>query len=167
MALGGNLGAVLRTFDEALFRMATFATPLAVSAAYRTEAMVLAGQQAPPFWNAVVVVQTQLSPLVLLGRLQQLERQAGRAAAARWAPRPLDLDILLLEQTVIDTPVLRVPHPGLLMRPFVLQPLCDVRPAAVVPPENLEVASHLARLAAPAAGILDRRQHWRRGAHVV
>jgi len=88
----------------------------------------------PEFVNAVVALQTELTPRELLEALLKIERAAGRARdATRWGPRVLDLDILLFGDRLIDEPGLHVPHPHLHERAFVLLPLAEIAPDLIVP----------------------------------
>jgi 2-amino-4-hydroxy-6-hydroxymethyldihydropteridine diphosphokinase len=89
----------------------------------------------PPFVNAVVAVETDLAPRALLGVLLDVERRLGRvrAAAGRWGPRAIDLDLLLYGEEVVDEPGLAVPHPHLHERRFALEPLAELDPEALVP----------------------------------
>ncbi len=84
--------------------------------------------------NAVAEIRVSLDPLALLGQLQALEVAHGRQhATLRWGPRPLDLDILLYGDRIIDTPGLAIPHPGLTSRNFVVYPLLHIAPDLVLP----------------------------------
>ena len=88
----------------------------------------------PEFVNAVVALQTELTPREMLEALLKIERAAGRARdATRWGPRVLDLDILLFGDRLIDEPGLHVPHPHLHERAFVLLPLAEIAPDLIVP----------------------------------
>lgn len=80
-----------------------------------------------PFLNGAWIVATDLGPHQLLHRLQAIETALGRTRAVRWGPRTLDLDLLLREDgLVVATPVLILPHPLLVQRPFVLEPLARI-----------------------------------------
>ena len=88
----------------------------------------------PEFVNAVAAIETSLAARELMQALLALERDAGRErGGARWGPRILDLDLLLYGDAVIDEPGLRVPHPHLHERAFVLRPLADIAPQLVLP----------------------------------
>jgi 2-amino-4-hydroxy-6-hydroxymethyldihydropteridine diphosphokinase len=76
--------------------------------------------------NAAAVLQTTLEPEALLAALQRIEADHGRLRETHWGPRTLDLDLLTYGDRVIDTPVLRLPHPHLAERAFVLAPLAEV-----------------------------------------
>ncbi len=82
----------------------------------------------PPFINGVAWVEASLSPTELLRILQELEREYGRLPGERYAPRPLDLDILAYDDVVMDRKGLTLPHPSIQNRLFVLQPLVEIAP---------------------------------------
>jgi len=135
VGLGANLGdaaGTLRQAVEALDRREGVAVR-AVSRFYRTPAWGREDQ--PDFINAVVLLDTGLSPRALLDLLLAVEADFGRhrVAGERWGPRTLDLDLLLYSDAVVDEPGLRVPHPHLHERAFALVPLLDVLPDARIP----------------------------------
>ncbi len=99
-----------------------------VAAVSRLRLTTPLGPAQPRFVNAVARLATPLGPRALLARLQRLERAAGRRRGMRWGPRSLDLDLLLYADTVMATPDLTVPHPELVRRRFVLEPLCELDP---------------------------------------
>lgn len=85
-------------------------------------------EEQPSFCNAVAGVQTELSPLELLDKLQEIERVSGRVRYKKWGPRILDLDIIYYEQIAMDHPRLVLPHPYFSQREFVLAPLTELYP---------------------------------------
>lgn len=87
----------------------------------------------PDYINAVARLETWLGPHDLLRALWVIEQQHGRVRQLRWGARTLDLDLLLYGDAIIDSPELKVPHPGLQQRPFVLYPLQDIDPALMIP----------------------------------
>jgi 2-amino-4-hydroxy-6-hydroxymethyldihydropteridine diphosphokinase len=101
------------------------------SSLYRSPPM--GPQDQPDYVNAVVEVETELSPHVLLDNLQQLEQKHGRIKKRHWGERTLDLDILLYSDCVIDDDKLKVPHPGLSERAFVVYPLAEIAPDLIIP----------------------------------
>lgn len=142
IALGANLGNREANLRMALRAMTRMARVHAVSSLYESEPEGGAAQ--PPYYNAVCRIETGLEPLPLLRFLKALEHEIGRRPASEpGAPRPIDLDVLLFEDRVVDTPDLSVPHPRLALRPFVLIPLAEVAPDAVIPGLG-ETASALA-----------------------
>ena len=92
------------------------------------------GPPQPRYLNAVLELETSLTPRALLALLRRVERAAHRRRdGARWGARTLDLDLLLFGERVLSEPGLKVPHPGIADRPFVLAPLAELAPALVVP----------------------------------
>jgi len=88
----------------------------------------------PEFVNAVAAIESELAPRDLMARLLEIERGFGRERNAdRWGPRILDLDLLLYADWIIDEPGLRVPHPHLRERAFVLLPLAEIAPDLQIP----------------------------------
>ena len=134
IGLGGNLGDVRATFARALAAMDgwTDSSLEAVSRTYRNPPMGSPDQ--PDYLNAVAALRTTASPLELLDALQRLERDAGRRRdGPRWGARLLDLDLLLYDDLQIDEPRLKLPHPGVHLRAFVIHPLAEIAPHVVVP----------------------------------
>ena len=133
IGLGANLGdprAQLLAAVEALDRTAGTCVT-ARSSLYRSSPVGYADQ--PHYLNAVVRLDTSLEPEALLARLQEIERTLGRERPFRDAPRTIDLDLLLYGAGRLDTPTLSVPHPRMHQRAFVLLPLLELDPAAVIP----------------------------------
>ena len=128
LSLGANLGDRLANLRLALARLQTLARLEKVSSLYETQPQGVSDQ--PLFLNAVCRVSIGLEPQALLRFLKNLEREIGRQPGGqRWGPRPIDLDILLYDDRVVDAPELTVPHPRLAERAFVLVPLCELAPA--------------------------------------
>jgi 2-amino-4-hydroxy-6-hydroxymethyldihydropteridine diphosphokinase len=91
-------------------------------------------ERQPRFLNAVAELETELEPQALLDLLLGVERQLGRERdGTRWGPRAIDLDLLLYGDRALELPGLTVPHPFLAERLFVLEPLAELAPDAVVP----------------------------------
>lgn len=153
IALGGNLGDVLSSFRFALKRLADhFIRVEQISPIYRTRSAIIADQ--PNFYNAVCQVTTELPPLTLLQCLLSIEEEAGRKRNERYAARTLDLDLLLYGKHFMQTPNLQLPHPRMHERVFVLQPLCDLAPEAIISTDGLTASKALAALPDPKAGII-------------
>lgn len=133
VGLGGNVGDAAATIRAAFDALGALPGTrlLAISSLYRTPAWGLEDQ--PDFVNAAALLETTLAPRVLLDGLLAVERAFGRERRERWGPRTLDLDLLLFGDAVLDEPGLHVPHPHLHERAFVLRPLADIAPQAVVP----------------------------------
>lgn len=144
LALGGNLGPVESTFRDALRQLEAVLGPLRVAPFYRTAAVSPIPQ--PDYLNTAAVGATALPPHEVLALAKRLERAAGRRPGPRFGPRPLDIDLLLWGDLVLEDPELTLPHPRLRERRFVLEPLADIAPDWRVPPDGRTVAELLAAL---------------------
>jgi 2-amino-4-hydroxy-6-hydroxymethyldihydropteridine diphosphokinase len=131
IGLGSNLGDRVATLRTAVQRLETLGGVNAVSSLYETEPVGYLGQ--PPFLNAVVALDTALAPADLLSTLLGIERDLGRTRSFPNAPRTLDLDLLLVDDVILYTPDLTLPHPRLHERAFVLVPLAEIAPELVHP----------------------------------
>lgn len=127
VALGSNLGdreANLRRALELLQQ--NDIEVLKVSAFIETEPYGVTDQ--PRFLNGVCQVKTTLSPLELLRLLLAVEKEMGRVRLRHWGERNIDLDLLLYEDVIMDTEELRLPHPYMANRDFVMLPLAEIAP---------------------------------------
>lgn len=133
IGLGSNLANPRAQIEQAFAELAEVpkSTLLGRSALYSSTA-VGPGEQ-PDYVNAAALLQTELTPLQLLDVLQSIEQAHQRLRIEHWGPRTLDLDILLLDQQTIDSERLKVPHPYLTERNFVLYPLADIAPTLHLP----------------------------------
>ncbi len=138
VGLGSNVGDRLAMLRGAVqgFSRKKYAI-LGVSWVYESRAHTLSPEDdAPDYLNAVISVVTTVEPAQFLAVCQSLEKEAGRdrEGEPRWAPRTLDIDLLVFSGHVVSTPGLTIPHPRLAERRFVLEPLCDIAPGLHVPP---------------------------------
>lgn len=133
IALGANLRRPDEQVRAALEELAMLRDTrlMAVSSLYRSAAVGYLDQ--PDFVNAVAFVETALSPRNLLDALLEIESRYGRVREFPNAPRTLDLDIVLYGDGEVDEPGLRIPHPRMHERAFVIIPLAEIAPDAPVP----------------------------------
>jgi len=147
VGVGSNLGD-RRAHLAAAVRSLCAGGDVAVLRRSRVWETAPVGPPQPPYLNAVLELESGLSAGRLLERLLLAEASEGRVRSERWEARTLDLDLLLHGEEVVDLPGLRVPHPRLAERRFVLAPLAELAPELVVPGLGRAVAELLA--AAPA-----------------
>lgn len=134
IGLGSNLGNPIEQIELAVaeLRAMPCCCVVAMSSLYGSKPM--GPQDQPDYVNAVMAIDTSLSPEVLLDQLQMIEVDAGRVRKAeRWGARILDLDILLYGDLIQTTERLTLPHYGLKQREFVLIPLAEIAPELVLP----------------------------------
>jgi 2-amino-4-hydroxy-6-hydroxymethyldihydropteridine diphosphokinase len=147
LGLGANLGDCRASVEAALAALRSHPRirVLAVSSFIDTEPVGGPPGQ-PVYLNGAARIETDLEPAALLAELKRLERALGRREGPRWGPRPIDLDILLYDDLVLDTPDLIIPHLGLRERRFVLAPLKEIAPDVRDPVTGLTMRELLARL---------------------
>jgi len=132
IGLGANLGDAHATLAAAIQALAALpdSTLRACSSIYRSAPIDSSG---PDYLNAVVLLDTMLTPQALLAELQRIELAHGRERPYRNAPRTLDLDLLFHGEQRLESPALTLPHPRLHERAFVLRPLAELAPELVIP----------------------------------
>jgi len=157
LGVGSNLGnrlAFLRGGRDSL--VSRFEITLRrASGVYETEA-VGGPADNPPFLNAVLEVETSLSPRELLAACLAVEDEFGRTRPMEWAPRTLDIDLLLYGEALVDEADLQIPHPRLHERAFVLAPLREIAPDLMHPCLHKTIAALADDLAASPAVVLLR-----------
>lgn len=150
IALGSNLqsgfGNRADNLREALVRIGKLGEVVSVSSFLDTEAEIYTEQ--PRFLNAALILQTELTPEALMHALLAIETAMGRKRVGVPAkgPRVIDLDLILMNDLIVDKELLRLPHPGLAERRFVLEPLAQIAPDWVHPELGLTVRTMLERL---------------------
>jgi dihydroneopterin aldolase/2-amino-4-hydroxy-6-hydroxymethyldihydropteridine diphosphokinase len=142
IALGSNQGDRMDHLRRAVAEIDELGSVEEVSALYETEPV--GGPAQARYLNAVVVLETTSLPQDLLTALHRIEAVHHREREERWGPRTLDLDIVAMGGTSIRAPDLEIPHPRAAERRFVLDPLCDVWPDAMVG-DGLTAAAAAAR----------------------
>lgn len=100
----------------------------------------------PDFLNGAIKIRTFLTPMELLSFCKETERKAGRVKTRRWGERTLDVDILMYGDTVLFTDELKIPHPEMHKRDFVLKPLCQIEPYLIHPVKRMNVSELFALL---------------------
>lgn len=133
LGLGSNLGDRKANVDNSieLFTRQPEVNLLEKASNYETEPV---GPVQPWFINTAIEIETSLSPEGLLDWSKEVEKRIGRIESIHWGPRLVDLDLLLYDELVTDTEVLRLPHPEMAKRRFVLLPLIELE-ADLVHPE--------------------------------
>jgi 2-amino-4-hydroxy-6-hydroxymethyldihydropteridine diphosphokinase len=134
IALGANLGDREANLRDALARLtATPGVEVARVSAFLDNPAVGGPADGPAFLNAAAEIRTPRSPREILTRLLQIEQEMGRERREKWGPRLIDLDLLLFGDQVIDEPDIKVPHPLMHERDFVLIPLAEIAPDVMHP----------------------------------
>lgn len=131
IGIGSNLGDRFKNCQQAIGLLRENFSSIITSPCYETDP--IPGTEGGPFLNGVVAVEASKSPQRLLALLQSIESKLGRVRTKKWGERTIDLDILLFGDQVIDAPELKIPHPELPRRRFVLQPLADLAPDLLHP----------------------------------
>lgn len=157
LSLGANLGDRQANLLQALQHIRNWASVEKVSSFFRTKPVGYLDQ--PDFLNIACQIATDLSPSDLLHHLKLIESQMGRQAAFRNAPRPIDIDILLYDDRVLEQPGLTIPHPRMPERAFVLAPLAEIAPHVTHPILKLTACELLERVDQSGVERLQRDPH--------
>lgn len=129
VALGSNLAEPVQQIRRALVELSQLPATRLVRQSSLYQSQPMGPQAQPMFINAVAALLTQLEAQQLLGELQRIEAVMGRQASSEhWGPRIIDLDILMFGSVRSATPTLQLPHPGMLLRNFVMLPLAEIAP---------------------------------------
>ncbi|MEB2784850.1 2-amino-4-hydroxy-6-hydroxymethyldihydropteridine diphosphokinase [Algoriphagus persicinus] len=126
LILGGNRGDRISLLKLAVEAVSELGEVTLKSKIYETEAW--GGVAKGPFLNQIIEIKTTFSPAELLAFTQKTETDLGRKRAEHWGDRTMDIDIIYFGDSIIDTPELRIPHPFLAERKFVLVPLGEILP---------------------------------------
>lgn len=128
IALGSNIGEGPEQLRAAFADISALPGTQAMACSSLYTSPPMAAMQQSDYTNAVALIDTTLSPIELLDRLQAIELEHGRERHERWGPRTLDLDIIDIEGTTLSSERLTTPHYGLAKRAFVLLPLFEIAP---------------------------------------
>ena len=145
LGIGSNLGDRRANTAEAIEKVSALPGTRVVRASSLYESEPL-GNAKTWFVNSVIEVETELGPEALLEKLKAIEEAMGRkrVKGKRWGSRIIDLDILLFDQDVVDKRTLKIPHPEMHKRRFVLLPLAELAPQVVHPQLGQTVSTMLA-----------------------
>lgn len=139
---GGNMGQREHHLQQAeLYIQQYCGNIVRRSAIYETEAWGITDQAA--FYNQALVLETTLEPDQLMRKLLEIELEMGRIRTMKMGPRIIDLDILLIDDLIIETELLSIPHPALTERKFALMPLAEIAPSLLHPIEQKTIAELL------------------------
>lgn len=133
IGIGSNLGKKKENFLEALARIAKIPNSKIIkeSSLYESEPL---GESKQSYVNGVIEIETELRPELLLKKFKNIERAMGRKKVRkRWGARIIDLDILLFETLILEKRSLKIPHPEIPNRKFVLIPLSEIAPQVIHP----------------------------------
>jgi 2-amino-4-hydroxy-6-hydroxymethyldihydropteridine diphosphokinase len=126
LSLGSNLGDRKHNLSEAIRRLHSLGRVVSVSSFYETEPMEFTDQ--PSFLNCAAALESAMQPGQLMAKLLHIEKEMGRQRIQKRGPRSIDIDMLLFDSAVVNTPELTLPHPAMAQRRFVLEPLAEIAP---------------------------------------
>jgi 2-amino-4-hydroxy-6-hydroxymethyldihydropteridine diphosphokinase len=155
LSLGSNLGDRIANLRTAIQRLASIGTVQKVSSFYETEPVEVIDQ--PWFVNCVVALESDLAPRDLLQKTLAIEHEMHRERVRNKGPRTIDIDILLYGDCVFREPGLKIPHPAMHQRRFVLEPLVEIAPGVIHPVLKKKASEMLAAL--PAGHLVRRLAH--------
>jgi 2-amino-4-hydroxy-6-hydroxymethyldihydropteridine diphosphokinase len=152
LSLGSNVGDRVAHLRDAIARLESIGRVVSVSSFYETEPVEVTDQ--PWFLNCAVGLETALTAEQLMARLLQIEQEMGRRRIQKKGPRTIDIDILLFDDLILDSPDVTIPHPAMQKRRFVLEPLAEIAAEARHPGIKKTIRELLEEL--PAGAIVRR-----------
>jgi 2-amino-4-hydroxy-6-hydroxymethyldihydropteridine diphosphokinase len=146
IGLGSNLGDKHENLQNAMIGLEAYPSILSIESSSFYETRPLDGTDQPLFFNVVAKIKTTFSYRALFEHLQQIEQSMGRQRNERWGPRTIDLDLLLYDEQIVDEPDLKIPHPQMHLRSFVLKGMCELAVDLVHPRLNCMMGQLYQRL---------------------
>lgn len=145
IALGSNLGKSVEILNQAvkIIELTPGINLINCSQWYQTKPV---GPPQPDYLNGCITIKTSFSPLELLDFLLKVETKFGRERKEKWGARTLDIDIIFYDKLIINSPQLKIPHPLMRERTFVLIPLAEIAPNWIDPVTNLTVQELLKKI---------------------
>jgi 2-amino-4-hydroxy-6-hydroxymethyldihydropteridine diphosphokinase len=131
LSLGSNVGDREARLRDALVKLATIGSVVALSSFYETEPVEFTQQ--PWFLNCALALETGKTPQQVMAAILGIEEEIGRRRMQKKGPRSVDIDILLFDGAIVDSSDLTIPHPALHQRRFVLEPLAEIAPEVLHP----------------------------------
>ncbi len=145
LGLGSNLGERLNNLKRSLSLLLKNPQIELAACSNIYETAPVGGPEQDPFLNACISIYTKLPPISLLREMHNVENTMKRIREERWGPRIIDLDLLVYEGTIVNTPFLQLPHPRITKRDFVLVPLANIAPDLIIPGTDQTVGQVLAK----------------------
>tara|TARA_Y100000590_G_scaffold62434_1_gene66775 strand:+ start:7299 stop:7793 length:495 start_codon:yes stop_codon:yes gene_type:complete len=146
IGIGSNLGSPVENCRKAVASLCESEEINVIKQSSLYESEPIGKKNQPWFVNTVIEIQTSLSPERLLKKLLNIEQQFGRTRNEKWGPRIIDLDILDYDGRIINSESLTLPHPEMLNRRFVLEPLSEISGSIIHPVQNKSIQSLLNEL---------------------
>ena len=147
LSLGSNLGDRAANLSQAISQLGAIGRLLAVSSLYETQPQDVPDQ--PWFLNCAAAIETEKTPRELLQFALRVEAEMGRLRLSKKGPRKIDIDVLLFGGYVLNEPNLKIPHPAMHLRRFVLEPLVEIAPDARHPTFEKTASQLLSALTEP------------------
>lgn len=140
LSLGSNIGNRAKNCLKAIEALAKLKDTQVISQSSLYETDPVGYEDQAPFINMAVKITTNMSATDLLSHIKSIETSLGRAKTFKWGPRVIDMDILLFDDEIISIPGLKIPHPAMANRAFVLLPLAEIASESVHPEKKITVA---------------------------
>lgn len=139
LGLGSNVGDRLRFLQKAVGAVGGLSATSVIRSSTVYETEPVGEKEQPDFLNAALEIESDLAPEELFLRLKEIEKNLGRTQTTRWGPREIDIDLLYYGHLIIEAENLRIPHPEVARRRFVLTPLAELAPDFMDPRERQTV----------------------------